>query len=213
MTDSSSVPVCAAVADAPFKKYVVGHVDDVPEGGRVIVDIQGRQIGVYRVDGKFYAMLNRCPHLGGPLCEGQVVMGISAAVPGEVKGHADQTYVTCPWHNWEFDIKTGQSYWNPKGLRSRPMPVSVETGEAVDKSIVAGTAQRIKGPYSAETLPVDVKGDYVVLTVKTQAPHEASANDGAGQDGAVHDAVIRVMPADAEHAGMGRCAVKILESV
>jgi 3-phenylpropionate/trans-cinnamate dioxygenase ferredoxin subunit len=161
-------------ATPQMRKYVIGHIDAVPEGGRLIVEIDGREIGIYRLDGSFYAMLNRCPHLGGPLCEGQVVNEVTAAVPGEVRGNLDKTYITCPWHNWEFDIKTGQSYWNPKGLRSRPIPIAVESATSVTEALDGGRAQRVKGPYQAETLPVGVEQDYVVLTLRV----------AGGQDGA-----------------------------
>ena len=60
--------------------------------------------------------------------------------------------IRCPWHGWEFDIRTGQSYCDPKRFRVRAYPVNVEPGSAV-----------VKGPYVAETLAVSVESDYVVV--------------------------------------------------
>jgi 3-phenylpropionate/trans-cinnamate dioxygenase ferredoxin subunit len=155
------------------RKYVVAKVADIPEGGRVIVEAGGREIGIYRVEGKFYGMLNRCPHLGGPLCQGGVVTEIYAPVPGDVRGNQDRVFVTCPWHNWEFDIRTGQSYWNPKGLRARPFPVGVEQGDAVARAIEAGGAERVRGPYAAEMVPVAIEDEYLVLNLRPGPPRPA----------------------------------------
>ena len=53
-------------------KYVVAAVDEIPPGGRKIVDVAGRSIGVFNLGGEYFALRNRCPHQGGPLCEGRV---------------------------------------------------------------------------------------------------------------------------------------------
>lgn len=86
-------------------------VDDLAPGDRRIVTVSGREIGVFNVDGEFYALLNRCPHRGGPLCEGDVVPALVAEWPGtgeridrRVTGDPS---VTCPWHGWEFDLEDG----------------------------------------------------------------------------------------------------------
>ncbi len=149
------------------RRYVVARTDEIPEGERLIVTVGGREIGIYHVKGAFYALLNLCPHLGGPLCRGQVVTEITALVPGEIRGNPDKVYATCPWHNWEFDIRTGQSYWNPKGLRARPFPVDVEGGEALRRAMENGSAERVRGPYQAETIPVSIESEYVVLSLRS----------------------------------------------
>ena len=66
--------------------------------------------------------------------------------------HAAGEILRCPWHGWEFDIRTGQSYCDPKKFRTRAYPVNVEPGTNV-----------VKGPYVAETLAVSVESDYVVV--------------------------------------------------
>jgi 3-phenylpropionate/trans-cinnamate dioxygenase ferredoxin subunit len=60
----------------------------------------------------------------------------------------------CPWHGWEFDIRTGQSWCEPDGAKARTYNVSVEPGETL-----------AKGPFVAETVPVSVERDYVVVEV------------------------------------------------
>ena len=54
-------------------KWVVATVDEIPPGARKIVDVGGRSIGVFNVGGEFFALLNRCPHQGGPLCLGNTL--------------------------------------------------------------------------------------------------------------------------------------------
>ena len=151
---------------------VVGRPDDVPEGGSILVTVGRREIGIYRVGGQFYGLLNRCPHLGGPLCAGQIVTDIVSPVPGDVRSAPGRTFVTCPWHNWEFDIRTGQSYWNGK-LRAMPFPVSVEDA---DQAAGLQTAGRVPGPYQAETVPVSVENDVLVLRLRPAQPVSAEAH-------------------------------------
>lgn len=69
----------------------LGAAHDIPEGSSRIYVIQGEEIAVFNVDGKFFALSNICPHQGGPLGEGEIEGGT----------------ITCPWHGWKFDIKTG----------------------------------------------------------------------------------------------------------
>ncbi|GAA1994806.1 Rieske (2Fe-2S) protein [Nakamurella flavida] len=148
------------------QRYVVGRVEDFPESGRLLVEVNGREIGVFQVDGEFHAVLNRCPHLGGPLCYGQIVSKVSSPAPGIVNLDRSQTLLTCPYHNWEFDIRTGQSYFDPHGLSARPFPIGVEAGTALQSDVQSGIAGMVPGPYQAEKFDVEVEEQYIVLTLK-----------------------------------------------
>ena len=57
----------------PMARHVVARVDEIPPGERKIVEVAGRSIGVFNVGGEFFALRNRCPHQGGPLCEGRLL--------------------------------------------------------------------------------------------------------------------------------------------
>ena len=151
-------------APAP-DKHVVGRVSDVPEGGHILVTVANREIGIYRVEGEFYALLNRCPHLGGPLCAGQIVTDIISPMPGDVRSRPGRTFVTCPWHNWEFDVRTGQSYWNAR-LRALPFKVAVEPAPADAEG-------RVAGPYTAETVPIAVEDQQLVVSLRPMKPSAA----------------------------------------
>lgn len=153
-------------------RYVVARADDIPDGARIVIEAGGREIGIFKVQGEFFALLNRCPHLGGPLCHGQLLNPVVSSGPGDVR-LADDDLITCPWHGWEFDIRTGRSFWNPDHLRSRQFPVGVEPGAALRRFLETEGAERIEGPYRAETIPVEVDADYVVVTMRT-APTTAA---------------------------------------
>jgi 3-phenylpropionate/trans-cinnamate dioxygenase ferredoxin subunit len=148
-------------------------VGDVPEGGRLIVDVDGRSIGVFRVDGRYYALLNRCPHLGAELCRGEVLGLLESDAPGRYRHDPNRKLLACPWHGWEFDLATGQSYFDPERTRVRPYAVAVEAGDVVARDVGDGRAalagDLTKGPYMAETFPVSVEDDYLVLTLRSSA--------------------------------------------
>ncbi|TLY17294.1 MAG: Rieske 2Fe-2S domain-containing protein [Nitrospirae bacterium] len=70
---------------------------DVAPGSGVVAEVNGKFIAVFNVDGTYYAIDNTCVHRGGPLGE------------GELEGDT----VTCPWHGWQYNVKTGVSLTNP----------------------------------------------------------------------------------------------------
>ena len=142
-------------------RYAVATVEEIPPGGRKIVELQGRSIGVFNVGGEFFAIRNVCPHKGGPLCRGVVTGFVTADTPGRYEYLRRGEIIRCPWHGWEFDIRTGQSWIDPKRLRVKRYPVAVEEvtpgGQAaVFRDVDLTEAGMIKGPYHAEVYPVTV---------------------------------------------------------
>ena len=65
-------------------KYVVATPDEIPPGERKIVDIGGRSIGVFNIEGEYFAIRNSCPHQGGPLCSGLVTGFLESSAPGTI---------------------------------------------------------------------------------------------------------------------------------
>ena len=55
-----------------MSKHVVATVNEIPPGARKLVTVRGRSIAVFNLGGEFFGLLNRCPHQGGSLCEGQI---------------------------------------------------------------------------------------------------------------------------------------------
>lgn len=85
----------------------VGGADTIDDGQRVIVEVRGREIAVFNAHGEFYAVANYCVHQGGPVCEG-LLSGTLNQDGDEVSYVSDGEIISCPWHGWEFDIKTGE---------------------------------------------------------------------------------------------------------
>ena len=133
-------------------KHVVAAVGDIPPGTRRLAQVNGRAIVVFNLGGEFFALNNRCPHRGGSLCQGRQTGLVESDGPGNYRYSRPGEIIRCPWHGWEFDIRTGQSYCDPKRFRAKAYPVNVEPGASV-----------VKGPYVAETLAVSVESDYVVV--------------------------------------------------
>ena len=133
-------------------RHVVATVDDIAPGQRKLVHVLGRDIGIFNVGGEFFAIANRCPHEGASLCKGRVVGLVESSEPGSYQLSRPGEMVRCPWHGWEFDIRTGQSWCDPTRVRARPYAVSVQPGTRL-----------VAGPYVAETVPVSVENDYVVV--------------------------------------------------
>jgi len=142
-------------------RHIVATVDEIPPGGRKIIEVAGRSIGVFNLGGEFFALRNRCPHQGGPLCEGKTWGLAQSRVPGAVEHTREGEILTCAWHGWEFDIRTGQSWCDPARLRVRRYAVSVAPGA----TLVADATARQPGPYVAETYPVAAEGRYLVVEV------------------------------------------------
>jgi nitrite reductase (NADH) small subunit len=88
------------------------EVGSIPSGEGVVLELGGKAIALFHLDGRYYATANRCAHRGGPLGEGLL----------------EGTVVTCPWHGWEFDVSTGICLGNPK-VRIEVYPVKIAGNE------------------------------------------------------------------------------------
>ncbi len=146
-------------------RYIVARADEIPDGARKIVEVAGRSLGIFNLAGEFFALRNRCPHQGGPLCEGKTWGLAQARVPGEITYSRAREILTCAWHGWEFDIRTGRSWCDPDRLRVRRYEVSVEQGAAVAPGEDVPAPGLVPGPYTAETFAVTTEGSYLVVEI------------------------------------------------
>jgi nitrite reductase/ring-hydroxylating ferredoxin subunit len=135
-----------------MSRHVVAPVGDIPPGNRKLFHIKGRPIAVFNLSGEFFGLLNRCPHQGGSLCDGVVTGLLESHDPGTYNYSRQGEILRCPWHGWEFDIRTGQSYCDPERIRTKAYTVETKPGQTV-----------IEGPYVAETVPVRVEENYIVV--------------------------------------------------
>lgn len=89
-------------------KTKIATVQDVPPGSCKTFEADGKKIVLYNSDGELYATTNTCAHQGGPLGDGLF----------------DGSVVTCPWHAWQFDVRTGEAIFDP-GKKIDTYPVHV----------------------------------------------------------------------------------------
>ena len=80
------------------QRVSIGKAEDVPEGGSVVVEVNGKDVAVFRTAEGFFAVDDLCPHMGASLSGGYVEDGV----------------VTCPWHYWRFRLSDGAWADNPK---------------------------------------------------------------------------------------------------
>lgn len=133
-------------------RYVVCPAAELPPGERRIVDVEGLSIGVFNVDGSYYALYNRCPHRGAPLCRGVLTDGVDGHARGEYTLSKHGQILRCPWHGWEFDVTSGRSWFNPHRVRVRSYDVEVE-----------------RLPDHVDAFPVTVEEEHVVLYLRRKA--------------------------------------------
>ena len=93
--------------------------------------MRGRSIAVFNLEGEFFGLFNRCPHQGGPMCEGILTGLIESDEPGHHRYSRKGEILRCPWHGWEFDVRTGQSDREPERIQARSYPVEVAEGQRV----------------------------------------------------------------------------------
>jgi nitrite reductase/ring-hydroxylating ferredoxin subunit len=77
---------------------VVGRRSDLEPGSGRMVVVNGRHVALFRLGDEFHAIDNLCLHQAGPLCEGYI----------------DNAVVTCPWHGWSYEIRTGTLVQDPR---------------------------------------------------------------------------------------------------
>lgn len=127
-----------------IKFIKVLKAEDLPIGKSAIILVGGQEIAVFNYKNEYFAILNKCPHKGGPLGEGRVQEGI----------------VICPNHEWRFELKTGNSMQNPE-MKVKIFPVRIK-----DEKIYVGFDQnqtKILGK-EASALPASLK--FKILTIQ-----------------------------------------------
>lgn len=111
--------------------HVICAAEELPPGSRKIVEIEGRSIGVFNVDGELFAVRNSCPHRGAPLCEGTIGGTMLPSAPQTYVYGLENRLLRCPWHGWEIDIATGRPRLNNASGRVRTYRAAVEDGQVV----------------------------------------------------------------------------------
>ncbi|NJN81429.1 MAG: Rieske 2Fe-2S domain-containing protein [Caldilineaceae bacterium] len=106
------------MADNQAKRNVVGQTAEIAPGQRKVVEIDGRQIGVFNIDGSYYALFNRCPHRAGPLCHGRLRPLVVSGEDGAVEYQREGEILKCPWHHGSSTSKPARAHLRRKTARA-----------------------------------------------------------------------------------------------
>ncbi|MEM8974920.1 MAG: Rieske 2Fe-2S domain-containing protein [Pseudomonadota bacterium] len=114
-------------------EHEIASVDDFNNNPKQLLTINGIDVGVFRVDGEFYAWRNVCPHQGGPVCQGRIFKRVVDDIDAEMQVHGRryndaQVHIVCPWHGAEFNIRTGAHAGIPE-LKLTPIDVFARDGK------------------------------------------------------------------------------------
>ena len=109
------------------RQWAIARVGELAPGERKIVEVAGRSIGVFNVQGRIIAVLNVCPHELAPVCLGRLGGTTLPSPPGEFRWGREGEILACPWHGWEFDLLTGQGLADRRRLRLFRVSVKDET--------------------------------------------------------------------------------------
>ncbi len=94
----------------------IARVEDCPPGSALEAVVGEQIVALFNVDGEFYALDGVCSHQGGPLG----------------KGALDHCVVTCPWHGWQYDVRSGANQVNTS-VTQPAMPVKIVDGQVYVK--------------------------------------------------------------------------------
>jgi nitrite reductase (NADH) small subunit len=110
-----------------MRQVKVGSASEFADPGRRVVAFERFEVAVFKLDGEFFAYLNQCPHMGGPACQGKMIAKVEEVIAEDrtSKGmmfSKSRMHVVCPWHGYEFDIRTGV---HPGNARARLRKVAI----------------------------------------------------------------------------------------
>ena len=114
------------------QRHKIGKSEDFSVGEMKLVKVGAREVGVIRLHGgELRAVMNRCPHKGAPICQG-IVGGVwDATGPGELTFDETRHVLVCPWHGFEFDLKTGREVCWKQATSLRLYPIEDSDGEVI----------------------------------------------------------------------------------
>jgi nitrite reductase (NADH) small subunit len=107
---------------------VAVRLAELPPGTALAVEAFGTTLALFNVDGRLFALENRCLHHGGPLCRGRVGGALLPSEPGRYRYEPGRPVVVCPWHGWEYELETGRALFK-RGVRVRTFAVRREDDE------------------------------------------------------------------------------------
>jgi nitrite reductase/ring-hydroxylating ferredoxin subunit len=96
-----------------MREQKIGRTSDFKNGDRRIVFLGETEIGVFRDNNEFFAYSNTCVHQGGPACEGLIIAKVEEKLMPDKTSRGlyfsdAETHFVCPWHGYEYDLRTGE---------------------------------------------------------------------------------------------------------
>lgn len=122
-------------------EYHIGRLAELPLRKVHKVEVAGRTVGVIRTEAGVFAIGDRCPHQGGPMCSGYVTGTMLPSAPDQYVYGEDGMVIQCPWHAYEFRVDTGESVGRVLRGRVPTYRVDVRDGE-VYCALVRATPKR-----------------------------------------------------------------------
>ena len=118
-----------------MREINVGTAESFKDPGRKLIESGGVEVGVFKLGGEFFAYENVCPHIGGPACQGKIIAKVEESVQPDrtstgMEFSKTKMNVVCPWHGFEFDIRTGRHHGNAR-YRLKSIKVRVEDGAVI----------------------------------------------------------------------------------
>ena len=107
-----------------MREVNIGPASEFADPGRKIIGFDNFEVAVFKLGGEFFAYLNHCPHMGGPACQGKMIAKVEEIIAEDrtSKGmmfSKSKLHVVCPWHGFEFDIRTGRSPRQSEGAAAQ----------------------------------------------------------------------------------------------
>lgn len=101
-----------------MSEIFVADVDAIKDGERRIVTDGALEIGVFRLGNDYFAWESNCPHQGGPVCQGRIMNRVAELIGDDKRSHGyrfveEDMHIICPWHGFEFDLRTGRHPGDP----------------------------------------------------------------------------------------------------
>ena len=111
----------------------VGKETEFEDRDRKIIAQGDLEIGVFHVNGDFYAYENNCVHQGGPVCQGKILNKVEEVLADDktskgLKFSESDVHIVCPWHGYEYNLMTGR-HPGDKNVRLKPYEVKISDGE------------------------------------------------------------------------------------
>ncbi len=95
-----------------MREIYVAQADEIADRDRKVIIDDELEIGVFRLGDEFYAWESNCPHMGGPICQGKIINRVDEVLDDARRSTGfryvdEDVHVVCPWHGFEFNIRTG----------------------------------------------------------------------------------------------------------